>query len=567
MQDCIEKVNTDVLVIGSGGAGALAALRVSDNGVKVMVVTKENIRVGGATVMAAGGISIPYGEGDSPEIFYNDILRGGEYLNDPRLARILAEGARHSFIDLENYGVVLDRAAPESYRILIHSEGHTIRRAYMDRREGLGVCQAIGRAMIQRRIEFLPETIITQLLVAENTVFGAVGYCFSTGKIFVITAKTVILSTGGIGQLYDMTTNGKSLTGDGIYLGYEAGADLMEMEMVQFLPLTFPYPAGFRGIIIGMSSLFGPGVRLLNRMGERFMERYDPERKEFVTRDLAARANYMEIMNGRGTVNSAIWVDPTRNEKEIMEQHKASLPHVFRMIEKVFGPEAANWEKPFEAAPAQHFFMGGLRIDTCGETSVKNLFAVGECSAGVHGANRLSGNALTEIYVFGGHVGLKAAERTKDVKSRTTPDGLSDEAIADLLEHGRCSSQCSLPRPHEIIARLKQVMEKCMGPVRDGKALERGAEQIRELRDVYNEGVCLLPLDSLYNLDIVRSFELRSMLILADLMIKAASIRKESRGSHFRSDFPDKDREWQKNIILRRGHDGEVKIQLGVPGQ
>ncbi len=560
-----ETITTDVLVIGSGGAGALAALRAHDFGSKVLVVTKENIRVGGATVMAAGGISVPYGEGDSPELFYADILRGGEYLNDPRLARILAEGARRSFVDLENYGVLLDRLSPDAYRVLIHSEGHSVKRAYMDRREGVGVCQALARAMVQRGIGFMPEAVVTRLLVSDNTVFGAAGYRFSTGQAFLIHAKVVVLATGGVGQLYETTTNGKSLTGDGICLGYEAGAELMDMEMVQFLPLTFPYPESVRGIIIGMSSIFGPKVRLFNGRGERFMERYDPERKEFVTRDRAARANYIEISEGRGTENNAIWVDPTLNDKDVMAQHRVSLPHVHAMLEKVFGPEAANWDKPFEAAPGQHFFMGGVRINPEGETSVQNLFAVGECSAGVHGANRLSGNALTEIYVFGTHVGLKAAERTRAVKGRAMPRKADADVAAKL--RARIDQESSGPRPHVLIQELKQVMERSMGPVRNREALETGAKKIRELQKAFDDGITIAPRHLMYNLDLVHCFELRAMLRLADIMVAAASMRKESRGSHFRSDFPRTDEEWQKNIIFRRTDAGKAETRVGEPGR
>jgi fumarate reductase (CoM/CoB) subunit A len=558
-------LTTDVLVIGSGGAGALAALAAHREGARVLVMSKENVRVGGATVMAAGGISVPYYEGDSPEIFYQDTLRGGEYLGNPRLVRLLAERACRAFIDLENCGVILDRVDPERYRVLIHSEGHSVRRAYMDRREGLGVCQALGRAMLHEKVEFLPETIPTRLLVSGNRVLGAVAYGFSTGEVVVVQAKVVILATGGLGQLYQTTTNGKSLTGDGIYLGFEAGAEVMDMEMVQFLPLTFPYPASVRGIIIGMSSLFGPGVRLFNKEGERFMERYDPERKEFVTRDLAARANYREIMEGRGTENNAIWVDPTENDRRLLGERKASLPHIYRMIEKVFGPEAANWEKPFEAAPGQHFFMGGLRINTGGETSVENLFAVGECSAGVHGANRLSGNALTEIYVFGPYVGTKAARQAGRMKAYGVPPRRTTDASADLREALRSPSPS--PRPYTIMSQLKVVMEQSMGPVRNGTALEDAAARIAGLRDAFKKGVSISPAHLLYNLDLVHYFELRSMLGLAELMVKTALIRKESRGSHFRSDFPETKGEWQKNIILCRKATGEVQARLGVPGR
>ena len=368
----------DVVIVGGGGAAALAALAAKEGGASVALITKESSLVGGATIMSAGGTSAPYTSSDSPEIFLADIMRAGGGLNNPKLARIVADRSVPAVLNLETYGYLLDRKDASTLRTIKQGEGHAFPRGYLDRREALGLCHALGRALMRNEIVLFPEMVASKLLVKDNRAVGVLALSLVTGEYVAFNAKSVILATGGLGALYKVTTNSTLLTGDGYAMALDAGAELVDMEMVQFLPINFPYPATRRGKMIGMCSHFGPGVKLYNALGERYMTKYDPERMEFTTRDIGARANFTEIKEGRGTKNHAIIVDPRDHDPSILQRFRTSVPHIYAMFREVYGQRAAEWQEPFEAIPSQHFFMGGVRIDEQCRTTIPGLFAVGE---------------------------------------------------------------------------------------------------------------------------------------------------------------------------------------------
>jgi succinate dehydrogenase/fumarate reductase flavoprotein subunit len=407
------KKKVDIVVIGGGASGALAAITAKRSGASVAFITKESQLVGGATVMAGGGTSLPLSPGDNGSVFFGDIMKSGQYLNNPKLVHLVADNAMEAFYNLENCDFLLDRKdlkheGVDSMRTVKQGEGHSYPRAYLDRREALGFCHGIAKTVMRNEIEIHTETVALRFLKKNGAVCGVTAYNIITGEFIVFSCKAVILAAGGLGALYEETTNSTVLTGDGYAMAYEAGAEMMDMEMVQFMPLTFPYPKIRRGKIVGMCSLLGPDVKLYNGLGERYMHKYDPVRKEFTTRDIGARANFTEIKEGRGTANNAIVVDNRDFKPEILNRWKATNPFRYRQCVQVYGEEAGNWKKPFEAIPSQHFFMGGVRIDEHLAASVPGLYAVGEVTGGVHGANRLSGVAFAEILALGPIAGREA---------------------------------------------------------------------------------------------------------------------------------------------------------------
>jgi fumarate reductase (CoM/CoB) subunit A len=550
----------DVLIVGGGGAAALAALEARKTGLTVGVVTKESALVGGATIMAAGGTCAVFSPGDNPEIFLADILKAGGDLNNAKLARIVAEKSAEAVLNLETHDYLLDWKDENTFRTLKHGEGHAWPRGYLDRREALGVCHALSRALMRNEIALFPETVVSKLLLKDNRIVGAVAMSLVTGEYTVFKAKAVILATGGLGALYKLTTNSNVLTGDGFALAFDAGAELVDMEFVQFFPIAFPYPAVRRGKMIGVCSWFGPGVKLLNGLGERYMTKYDPQRMEMTTRDIAARANFIEVKEGRGTKNGAIIVDPTEHDPATLLRFKTAIPHVYAMFKEVYGKRVAEWEEPFEAISSQHFFMGGIRIDEECRTNIHGLFAVGEVSGGMHGANRLSGVAFTEIFVLGPVAGRAAAffaGREGVISPDTT--GINEEIgrLEGLFKQG------SGARPFELKAAVQNVMWEKLGPVRDGSGIEAAISALERIEEEQATGMAIGCSDPIYNRDRMEAIELPLMVKTALLVARSALLRTESRGSQYRTDFPERnDKEWLRNIVIKRNDDGDAGMRI-----
>ncbi len=554
----------DVLILGGGGGAALAALAAKEAGASVALVTKESSLVGGATIMSAGGTSAPYTESDSPEIFLADILRAGGGLNNHKLARIVADGGVAAVLNLERYGYLLDRTDATTLRTIKQGEGHAYPRGMLDRREALGLCHALARALMRNEILLFPEMIVAKLLMKENQAVGALALSLVTGEYEAFNAKSVILATGGLGALYKVTTNSTLLTGDGYAMALDVGAELVDMEMVQFLPINFPYPATRRGKMIGMCSHFGPGVKLYNALGERYMSKYDPERMEFTTRDIGSRANFTEIKEGRGTKNDAIIVDPRDHDPSILQRFRTSVPHIYAMFREIYGERVGEWQEPFEAIPSQHFFMGGVRIDEECRTTVPGLFAVGEVSGGVHGANRLSGTALTEIFVFGPLAGIAAALAAG--KGALIPfDSREVNRHIDRLEE-RLIPDRSGARPFEVKESIQSIMWNKLGPVREGIEMKEAVDLLESLQRTASEEMTVGHPGRTYNRDRMEAIEVPFMITTALLVARSALARRESRGSHYRSDFTSRDNSaWVKNLVVVKQRNGAIDIEVRDP--
>jgi fumarate reductase (CoM/CoB) subunit A len=554
-----DKVTTDILIIGGGGAAAMAALSARGLGAKVTIVSKETSLVGGATIMAAGGTSAVFRPSDTPAMFFEDIMRTGKNLNNPKLVRTLTENSKEGVLRLQEYGFLLDRQGLDPSRMIRTAEGHAHPRGYLDRREAVGFCHGLGGALIRNGVDFRSETVICKLLGNHGHIVGALGISLATGDYMVFNAKVTVLSTGGLGALYKVTTNSRILTGDGYAMAWDAGAELVDMEMVQFLPIAFPYPRSRQGLNIGMCSLFGPGVKLYNGLGERYMEKYDPERKEFATRDVVARANYTEIREGRGTEKGTIVVDTREHDPRNLALFQATHPHISQMLKKVFGERAALWEEPFEAIPSQHFFMGGVIIDGNCETQLPGLLAVGEVSGGVHGANRLAGSALTEIFVFGDIAGRKAAASSEKQKLIPPEEGEIREQIDGLERMFRVRR--GGVRPFEVKKAIQHTMWENLGPVRNEECIKKAVAELRNIQEKDLPNVALASRQKKYNRERMEAIEVGLMIKTAGFVALAALSRNESRGSHYRTDFPVlDDKNWLRNTVLRKGANGEVDI-------
>ena len=550
---CYTKHSFDVVVIGGGAAGALAAISAKRAGASVAFVTKESALVGGATVMAGGGTSAPVIPDDSGQVLYNDMMKAGQYINNPRVVSVVADNSMNALYNLENCDFLLDRKSlikhgAEGIRSFKIGEGHTHPRGCLDRREALGFCHGISKSVMRHEIDIFTETIAVKLLKSDGAVCGVVAYSIAEGAFVAFRCKAVVLAAGGLGALYEDTTNSSVLTGDGYAMAFEAGAELVDMEMVQFMPLTFPYPRIRRGKIIGTCSMFGSSIKLYNGLGERYMYKYDPEKLEFVTRDLGSRANYIEIKEGRGTAKNTVIVDNRDFDPEILERWKTTNPFRYKQCCQSFGEAAGNWEETFEAIPSQHFFMGGVKINENMETTVPGLFAVGEVSGGVHGANRLSGVAFVEIFSLGPIAGRNAAAAAKCESKQVLIYEDLDKAVSTIDASVKRGGDGS--RPGVYKHRLQKAMSDGLGPVRDNKGIAAAFEEFREIESELS-AMRVASDGGRYNRDMMEALEIPLMLKTAQIVAVAAQKRTESRGAHFRSDYPEKnDSEWKKNVVI-----------------
>lgn len=537
---------TDVLVIGSGGAGCRAAIEANKQNLDVIIISKGLSFKSGCTTLAEGGYNAAFGyvdKKDSVEAHFKDTLKGGAYLNDTELVRILVEEAPERLNELEMYGAIFDRQESGELNQRPFG-GQTFRRTcFQGDRTGHEMMTALKEEVIKRDIKTVEEVIITSLLTdpADGSILGACGLSLKDSEFLIFQAKSTVLATGGAGWMFPVTSNAMQKTGDGFALAYQVGADLLDMEQVQFHPTGMLYPESRRGVLI-TEAVRGEGGRLFNSKGERFMKKYDP-RGELATRDVVARAIYREIIEGRGTERGGVYLDVTHLAREVIEDKLETMLLQFLDV----GIDIR--EQPMEVAPTAHHFMGGARINEYGETTVRNLFAAGEVTGGVHGANRLGGNALADTQVFGRRAGESAAKNAlrsqdninKDIITKQT--AAERERIQSLLKDGQYY-------PFEIIKELQEVMWKNVAIIRNKEGLKTAINKINELKEMLND--LKIPNIQFYNKDLQDALEAEKLLNVAQLTAESALIREESRGAHFREDYPEIRDEWKKSIIMNK---------------
>jgi succinate dehydrogenase / fumarate reductase flavoprotein subunit len=537
----------DVLVVGAGGAGLRAAIEALSRGASVGVVCKSLL--GKAhTVMAEGGIAAAMANvdrGDDWRTHFRDTMRGGKYLNNWRMAQIHAQEAPDRVRELEQWGALFDRTADGD--ILQRAfGGHTFKRlCHVGDRTGLEMIRTLQDRGVQMGFHVYMECAVTRLLTDGNRVCGAVGYWREQGRFVVFRAKSVVLATGGIGKAWKITSNSWEYTGDGMALAYDAGAELMDMEFVQFHPTGMVWPPGVQGLLV-TEAVRGEGGVLRNRQGERFMERYDPDKMELSTRDVVARAIYTEVREGRGTEHGGAFLDISQKPAEYVKRKLPSMYHQFLELADVDITKG-----PMEVGPTCHYMMGGVRVDAeTAETTVPGLYAAGEVAAGLHGANRLGGNSLSDLLVFGRRAGLAAAEGADRAPSGSSDGGQVEEATREMLAFFERPEGES---PYAVHRDLTETMQSLVGIFRNEQDLESGLAKIRDLQD--RAGRVRVEGSRLFNPGWHLARDLKAMLTVSEAVARSALLRKESRGAHSRTDFASSDPSWGKRniVVSRRG--------------
>jgi succinate dehydrogenase / fumarate reductase, flavoprotein subunit len=535
----------DVLIIGAGGAGLRAAIEALAQGVRVGVVCKSLL--GKAhTVMAEGGIAAAMANVDTSDNWrahFCDTMRGGKFLNNWRMAQLHAQEAPERVRELEQWGALFDRT--ENGDILQRAfGGHTFKRlCHVGDRTGLEMIRTLQDRGVHLGIDVYMECTITRLLKDGDRIAGAFGYWREQGRFVVFRAKSVIICTGGIGKAWKITSNSWEYTGDGMALAYDAGADLMDMEFVQFHPTGMVWPPGVQGILV-TEAVRGEGGVLRNKDGERFMERYDPNKLELSTRDVVARSIYTEVREGRGTEHGGAYLDISHKPADYVTRKLPSMYHQFLELADV-----DITKEPMEVGPTCHYMMGGIRVDAeIAQTSIPGLFAAGEAAVGLHGANRLGGNSLSDLLVFGRRAGLAAADHAKGSELPTIDSSQIEEAAQQVLAPFERPEGDS---PYAIHSDLQDTMQSLVGIFRDEQDLRRALSELDELKAraarVRVEG------SRLFNPGWHLAWDLHSMLTVAEAVTRSALTRRESRGAHSRIDYPGLDDAWGKkhNVVVK----------------
>ena len=543
----------DVLIIGAGGAGLRAAIEALAQGARVGLVCKSLL--GKAhTVMAEGGIAAAMGNVDKKDDWqthFCDTMRGGKFLNNWRMAQLHAQEAPERVRELEQWGALFDRT--DDGEILQRAfGGHTFKRlCHVGDRTGLELIRTLQDRGVQQGIDVFMECTITRLIKDGERIAGAFGYWREQGRFVTFKAKSIVIATGGIGKAWKITSNSWEYTADGMALAYEAGAELLDMEFVQFHPTGMVWPPGVQGILV-TEAVRGEGGTLKNNRGERFMEKYDPKRMELSTRDVVARAIYTEVKEGRGSIHGGAYLDISHKPAEYVKKKLPSMYHQFKELADVDITTG-----PMEVGPTCHYMMGGIRVEAeTGQSTVPGLFAAGEAAAGLHGSNRLGGNSLSDLLVFGKRAGNAAADYAKSV-----PSGALDNAQLQGAEREMLApfERTDGEFPYEIHRDLQDFMQSLVGIFRTEEDLQKALGELEKLK----------PRLERMRADGTRMFnpgwhltrDLRSMVLISEAVTRSALARRESRGAHSRIDYPNYDDTWakQNNIISKGG--GQMTLE------
>jgi succinate dehydrogenase / fumarate reductase, flavoprotein subunit len=576
----------DVLVIGAGGAGLRAAIEAAATpGVSVGLVCKSLL--GKAhTVMAEGGMAAALGnvdERDSWKVHFADTMRGGQYVNNWRMAELHAREAPDRVRELEAWGALFDRT--KDGKILQRNfGGHKYPRlAHVGDRTGLEMIRTLQDHGIHQGIQVHMELTVTSLLKDGDRIAGAFAYERERGYFHVFRAKAVVLATGGIGRAYKITSNSWECTGDGHTLAYDAGAELIDMEFVQFHPTGMVWPPSVRGILV-TEGVRGEGGVLKNKEGRRFMfddipDNYKPQTAdneeegwrytqgdktakrppELLTRDHVARCIVREIKAGRGSPHGGVFLDIAWIKPRVKggaEHIKKKLPSMYHQFIKLANVDITA--EPMEVGPTTHYVMGGIRVDADSQasTTVPGLFAAGECAAGINGANRLGGNSLSDLVVFGKRAGEHAAKFAKSNGAVSVDDSQVERAAREALAP---FDRESAEGPYQVQEALQEVMQDNVNIVREQSQMEKALGEIEKLEaraaKVGVKG------NREYNPGWHTALDLRNLLTVSEAITRCALERKESRGGHFRDDYPDKDPAYGTfNFVIRKGGDGRMEL-------
>ncbi len=551
-----QELTYDVLVIGAGGAGMRAAIAAAEAGCSVAVTCKSLL--GKAhTVMAEGGIAAALGNldpQDSWEVHFGDTLRGGGLVNNWQMVELYAHEVIDRVIELEQWGAVFDRS-PQGLISQRAFGAHSWRRlAHIGDRTGLELIRTCQDKLVHTPgITVHMETTVTRLLKDGDRIAGAVGYQRASGVMVTIRAKAVVLATGGWGRMYRITSNSWEGTGDGAAMAYEAGAELKDMEFVQFHPTGMVWPPGARGILV-TEAVRGEGGILKNSQGERFMLRYDPVKKDLSSRDVVARSIFKEVQAGRGSPHGGALLDVTHLGSEVIRRR---LPSMVEQFHSLAGVDITS--EAMEVAPTIHYTMGGLNVEAAtAATTVPGLFAAGEVAAGLHGANRLGGNSLGDILVFGRRAGVAAADYARSLPQAPRIDDQQVEAERSLLM--RPLDNPGGENPYSLHRELQDAMQAGAAIARTEASLTETLARVRELRErAVKVSVSGSPA---YNPGFSQARDNLFMLTISEAIVLGALGRRESRGSQWRLDHPERDPDLGTvNLVIAKGDKGEMKLR------
>ncbi|MBE7492776.1 MAG: fumarate reductase/succinate dehydrogenase flavoprotein subunit [Planctomycetes bacterium] len=577
----LQTIEHDVIVIGAGGAGLRAAIECSRQGLNTGLVCKSLL--GKAhTVMAEGGMAAAMGNVDSRDgwkIHFRDTMRGGKFLNNWRMAELHAKEAPDRVRELEEWGAVFDRTK-DGLISQRNFGGHRYPRlAHVGDRTGLELIRSLQDYGVHSGIHVHMECTALDLMKDGDRVCGALAYWRDTGRFVLFRAKAVILATGGIGKAWRITSNSWEYTGDGLAMAYLAGAELLDLEFTQFHPTGMVWPPSVRGTLV-TEGVRGDGGILLNSEHKRFMfnyisPRFAPETAaseeeanrwlagdksarrppELLTRDEVARAINAEVKAGRGSEHGGVYLDiASRLPAEVIKKKLPSMYHQFKEL-----AEVDITRQPMEVGPTLHYHMGGILVDAESQmTTVPGLFAAGECGAGLHGANRLGGNSLSDLLVFGRRAGIGAAEYIRSLT--VSPQVNAEQVQAGIRRATDILNRDSGTNPFVIQDQLQDMMGKNVGIIRTKSELETALGELEKFKA--EAARVKAHATSQYNAGWHTALDLRNLLIASEAVAKAALTREESRGAHTREDFPGERDEWLKyNVIIRRGRDGEMVVE------
>ncbi len=546
----IQTDRSNVLVLGAGGAGLRAAIAARESGADVVVVGKRGRR-DAHTVIAAGGINAALGTRDpedSWEQHFADTFREGYLLSHPRVVEIMAREAPEAVLQLADWGCAFARL-PDGRLDQRYFGAHTYRRTcYAGDETGREIIRTLADWAEAAGVRFADRHYASSLLVADGRCFGAFVFDLHTAERTAFLADATIVCTGGHTSLWHRNTSRADENwGEGMSLALRAGCRLMDMEFVQFHPTGLVAPEDVAGTLV-TEAVRGEGGRLFNSRGERFMERYDPARMELSTRDRVALANYTEILAGRGGPNGGVFLDISHRGSDYIRE---KLPRMYKQLLAFQGLDISK--DPMEVAPTAHYSMGGIAVEPeTHATDLERLFAAGECASGLHGANRLGGNSLVDILVFGRRAGAAAAG-LREARPVDPPPGVIEAASADLdglAKPGKGSGR-------EIRRRLRELMWEKAGVVRDEVRLSAGLGELKELRSSFEEAGP----EGNDRLALARTLDLRAGLETAEATFRAALVRAETRGCHNRSDHPGLDQTLVANSYVRRAPDGSLEVE------
>lgn len=527
----MEKIRCDVLVVGGGLAGLRAAIEAKKNTKDVLIITKGYVGKGGCSSISEGILNAPLSENDSSDLYYEDIMKGSANVSDPKLAKILSGNAKSAILSLEDYGVQFKKEN-ENFALNL-SGGNSVARTVRVEPPSPGCGRVIPLKLMEyaknNGIKFLEGKHLIKLFEKNGRVVSGI---VCDGKNFLeISFKSIVIATGGAGNIYRNSTNPSDVEGDGYYLGFDVGASLIDMEYVQFFPTV-----ALKSYLV-LPFIFTDGAILINSKGERFIEKYDPNLLEKTTRDIMSRAIFTEALEGRGT-DGGVYISYKEVPDNILKTKYSKELEFF--LSKGIDLTKEN----LLVKPSCHFFMGGIKINDKCETNLKGLFACGETAGGVHGANRLAGNALAETLVFGEIAGKNASEFAlkNDFENVDTKNYV--DSLPKLTES---SSE------KELIKDIREIMWIYLGIIRDEKGIKTAIKQFTELKNKFEK------INSTENYLVY--FKLRNILFVAQALAISALERTESRGAHYRSDFPKENKDWKKAIVIKKGFDIEYEAR------